>query len=84
MYKPYICDYFANNQDGGSVREYSEIIYASDFMELKERIINMANLQMEQYEAIEVLVDVYEWTNGNAKKYFSGRVNQNFPTNIII
>lgn len=84
MYKPYICDYFANNRDGDSVREYSEIIYASDFMELKESIINMTNHHMEQYEAFEVLLDVYEWTNGNANKYFSGRVNQNFPSNLII
>ena len=84
MYKPYICDYFANNQDGDCVREYSEIIYASDFMDLKKWIINMSNLHMEENEACEILFDVYEWTNGHANKYFSGRINSNFPANIII
>ena len=84
MNKPYICDYFAYNRDGDNVSEYSEIIYASDFMELKESIINKINHHLEHYEAFEVLLEVYEWANGNAKKYFSGRVNQNFPANIII
>ena len=84
MYKPYICDYFALNRDGNSVREYSEFIYACDFMDLKQSIINMTNHHMEHYEAFEVLIDVYEWTNGHTIKYFSGRVNSNFPANIII
>lgn len=84
MNKTYICDYFANNQDGESVREYTEILFASDLMELKECIINMTNNFIEHYDAYEILFDVYEWTNGHANKYFSGRVNQNFPSNIII
>lgn len=84
MYKPYICDYFANNQDGDSVRVFSEIIYSSGFIELIESIMVMTNHHMEQYEAFEVLIDVYEWASGNAKKYFSVRVNQNLPINIII
>lgn len=84
MYKPYICDYFANNRNGDSVREFSEIIYVSDFRNLKESIINMTNNHLEHDDVFEVLVDVYEWTNGHANKYFSGRVNQNFPAKIII
>lgn len=84
MRKTYICDYFANNRGGESVREYTEILWASNIMELKESIISMTNHYMEQYEAFEILFDVYEWTNGHANKYLSGRVNENFPANIII
>lgn len=84
MRKTYICDYFANNRDGESVQEYSEILYACNLQELKESIVNMTNHYMEQYDAFEILFDVYEWTNGHANKYFSGRVNLNFPSNLII
>lgn len=84
MNKPYICDYFANNQDGESIRNYTEVLWASNLQELKEFIINMTDHYMEQYEAFEILLDVYEWTNGHADKYFSGRVNKNFPSNLII
>ena len=84
MNKTYICDYFVNNRDGERVHEYTEILYASNLQELKESIVSMTNHYREQYEAFEVLVDVYEWTNGQANKYFSGRVNSNFPSNIII
>lgn len=84
MNKTYICDYFANNRDGESVREYTEILFASNLMELKESIVNMTNHYMEQYDAFEILLDVYEWTNGHANKFLSGRVNSNFPGNIII
>lgn len=84
MNKTYICDYFANNRDGENVREYSEILFASNLQELKQSITSMCHHYMEDYEAFEILINVYEWTNGHADKYFSGRVNSNFPANITI
>ena len=84
MIKTYICDYFANNKEGESVREYTEILYASNLNELSQSILNMAHHYMEDYEAVNIYVNVYEWANGQANKFFNGRVYSNFPANIII
>ena len=84
MGKTYICDYFAKNKDGKSVGEYSEILNASNLKELSESILNMCHRYMENYNAVNIMLHVYKWSDGVASKYFDGRVSSNYPTNILI
>lgn len=84
MNKTYFCEYSANDRNEEPIIEDIAFLTGSNLMELKESIINMTNHIMEAYDAYEIIIDVFILTYGPEQKFFRGRVNRNFPSNIII
>lgn len=84
MKKMCFCEYLANDRNGKPITENTAILTGHNLMELKDSIMDMTNLIMGTYDAYEIIIDVFVLTYGPEQKFFRGRVNKNFPSNIII